>query len=122
MCRWKLCKAWLAPPFSQWDICPYYSRRKGPAQESRRFSKKVPVYLFQICARIGAAQQKEGVYARSDTTGEPGGNHHRHQETREIGQGLVVFLGVMKGDTEAQAEFLAEKAQGLRISPTKTAR
>ena len=38
-----------------------------------------------------------------------------HQETREIGQGLVVFLGVMKGDTEAQAEFLAEKAQGLRI-------
>lgn len=38
-----------------------------------------------------------------------------HQETREIGQGLVVFLGVMQGDTEAQAEFLAEKAQGLRI-------
>ena len=38
-----------------------------------------------------------------------------HQETREIGQGLVVFLGVMKGDTEAHAEFLAEKAQGLRI-------
>ena len=38
-----------------------------------------------------------------------------HQETREIGQGLVVFLGVMKGDTEAQAEFLAEKAQGLRM-------
>ena len=38
-----------------------------------------------------------------------------HRETRSIGQGLVVFLGVMKGDTEAQAEFLAEKAQGLRI-------
>ena len=34
-----------------------------------------------------------------------------HQETREIGQGLVVFLGVMKGDTEAQAEFLAKTAR-----------
>lgn len=38
-----------------------------------------------------------------------------YQETRHIGQGLVVFLGVMKGDTEAQAEFLAEKAYGLRV-------
>ena len=38
-----------------------------------------------------------------------------YKETREIGQGLVVFLGVMKGDTEAQAEFLAEKVRGLRI-------
>lgn len=38
-----------------------------------------------------------------------------YQETRQISQGLVVFLGVMKGDTEAQAEFLAEKVQGLRI-------
>ena len=32
-----------------------------------------------------------------------------HQETRHISQGLVVFLGVIKGDTEAQAEFMAEK-------------
>lgn len=38
-----------------------------------------------------------------------------HKETREIGQGLVVFLGVMKGDGESQAEFLAEKVRGLRI-------
>ena len=38
-----------------------------------------------------------------------------HQEVRSIGQGLVVFLGVLKGDTEKQAEFLAEKVQGLRI-------
>ena len=38
-----------------------------------------------------------------------------HQEVRRIGQGLVVFLGVLKGDTEKQAEFLAEKVQGLRI-------
>lgn len=38
-----------------------------------------------------------------------------HKETREIGKGLVVFLGVMKGDRESQAEFLAEKVRGLRI-------
>lgn len=38
-----------------------------------------------------------------------------YKETREIGQGLVVFLGVMKGDSESQAEFLAEKVRGLRI-------
>lgn len=38
-----------------------------------------------------------------------------HTETRQIGEGLVVFLGVMKGDTAAQAEFLAEKIHGLRI-------
>lgn len=38
-----------------------------------------------------------------------------YRETRRIEQGLVVFLGVMKGDTEAQADFLAEKVQGLRV-------
>ena len=38
-----------------------------------------------------------------------------HQETRHISQGLVVFLGAIKGDTEAQAEFMAEKVHGLRI-------
>ena len=38
-----------------------------------------------------------------------------HQETRHISQGLVVFLGVIKGYTEAQAEFMAEKVHGLRI-------
>ena len=38
-----------------------------------------------------------------------------HQETRHISQGLVAFLGVIKGDTEAQAEFMAEKVHGLRI-------
>lgn len=38
-----------------------------------------------------------------------------HRETRAIGQGLVVFLGVMKGDTDRQAEFLAEKVHGLRV-------
>lgn len=38
-----------------------------------------------------------------------------HKETREISQGLVVFLGVMKGDGDPQAEFLAEKVRGLRI-------
>lgn len=38
-----------------------------------------------------------------------------HEETREIGPGLVVFLGVMGGDTEKQADFLAEKVRDLRI-------
>lgn len=38
-----------------------------------------------------------------------------HGETRRIGPGLVVFLGVMRGDTEKQADFLAEKIHGLRI-------
>lgn len=33
----------------------------------------------------------------------------------EIGPGLLVLLGVGKGDTEADAEFLAGKVAGLRI-------
>lgn len=36
-------------------------------------------------------------------------------ETRSVSQSLVVFLGVMKGDGEAQADFLAEKLCGLRV-------
>ena len=38
-----------------------------------------------------------------------------HREIRVIEQGLVVFLGVMKGDTAAQADFLAVKIRELRI-------
>ena len=38
-----------------------------------------------------------------------------HQEVRAIGPGLTVFLGVMRGDTEQQADFLAEKIRELRI-------
>ena len=38
-----------------------------------------------------------------------------HRETRRIGRGLVVFLGVMRGDTQSQADFLAEKTWGLRV-------
>ena len=38
-----------------------------------------------------------------------------HRETRSIGPGLVVFLGVMQGDGEAQVDFLAEKIHGLRV-------
>lgn len=34
---------------------------------------------------------------------------------REIGAGLVVLLGVMEGDAEPQAEFLAKKIAQLRI-------
>lgn len=37
------------------------------------------------------------------------------REIRVIDRGLVVFLGVMKGDTDAQADFLAEKIRELRI-------
>ncbi len=37
------------------------------------------------------------------------------RETRKIGPGLVVFLGVLKGDGESQADFLAEKIRDLRI-------
>ena len=34
-----------------------------------------------------------------------------------IEEGLLVLLGVAKGDTENDAEFLAEKISGLRIFP-----
>lgn len=43
-----------------------------------------------------------------------------HQETRRTGPGLVVFLGVMEGDTEKQADFLAEKTKDLRIFPDES--
>ena len=33
----------------------------------------------------------------------------------EIGPGLVILLGIGQGDSEAQAEFLAEKVATLRI-------
>lgn len=36
-------------------------------------------------------------------------------ETRSIGPGLAVFLGVVKGDTEREANGLAGKLSGLRI-------
>lgn len=39
------------------------------------------------------------------------------EETRQTGRGLVVFLGVLRGDTEKQADFLAEKVYDLRIFP-----
>ncbi len=35
----------------------------------------------------------------------------------EIGLGYVVLLGVKKGDTEADAKYLAEKTAALRIFP-----
>ncbi len=38
-----------------------------------------------------------------------------YEETRRIGPGLTVFLGVMRGDGPRQADFLAEKIRDLRI-------
>jgi D-aminoacyl-tRNA deacylase len=35
----------------------------------------------------------------------------------EIGRGLVVLLGVARGDTEKDADYLASKVTGLRIFP-----
>ena len=37
------------------------------------------------------------------------------ETTAEIGQGLVILLGVGHGDTEVQALFLADKIANLRI-------
>ena len=34
-----------------------------------------------------------------------------------IGRGLVVFVGVADGDTEKEAQYLAQKTVGLRIFP-----
>lgn len=39
------------------------------------------------------------------------------EETRQTGRGLVVFLGVLRGDAEKQADFMAEKVYSLRIFP-----
>ncbi|TAK09223.1 D-tyrosyl-tRNA(Tyr) deacylase [bacterium] len=35
--------------------------------------------------------------------------------TAKIGSGLCVFLGIAKGDTQADADYLAEKVAALRI-------
>ena len=40
----------------------------------------------------------------------------------EIGRGYVVLLGVKKGDTEADAQYLAEKTAALRIFPDEQLR
>ncbi|TSC58356.1 MAG: D-tyrosyl-tRNA(Tyr) deacylase [Candidatus Peregrinibacteria bacterium Greene0416_19] len=37
------------------------------------------------------------------------------QTIGSVGQGYLLFLGVMEGDTEAQAQWLAEKVTKLRL-------
>ena len=37
--------------------------------------------------------------------------------TGAIGRGFLVLLGVSKGDTAADAEYLADKTAGLRVFP-----
>lgn len=39
------------------------------------------------------------------------------QVTGAIAKGLLVFLGVAKGDTEAQADYLLDKIATLRVFP-----
>lgn len=36
-------------------------------------------------------------------------------EVRKVGAGFLILVGVMEGDTENQAEFLAKKIMGLRV-------
>ena len=45
-----------------------------------------------------------------------------HRETRSIGQGLVVFLGVMKGDTDKQADFWQRRYRACVCSQTQRGR
>ena len=42
-----------------------------------------------------------------------------NEEVGRIGQGLVVFLGVANGDTENDAQYLAQKIVNLRIFSDK---
>jgi D-tyrosyl-tRNA(Tyr) deacylase len=44
------------------------------------------------------------------------------EKVGEIGQGLVVLVGVAEGDTEADAVALADKIAGLRIFPDDAGR
>ena len=42
------------------------------------------------------------------------------QVVGKIGKGFLILLGVGPNDTEKECRYLAEKALGLRILPTKT--
>ena len=44
------------------------------------------------------------------------------REKREVGQGMCVLVGVTHGDTEAGADWLADKLAGLRIFADSEAR
>ena len=44
------------------------------------------------------------------------------EEVGRIGQGLVIFIGVASGDTEKDAQYLAQKSVSLRIFPDEAGR
>ncbi|MFC1989281.1 D-aminoacyl-tRNA deacylase [Chloroflexota bacterium] len=44
------------------------------------------------------------------------------EDVGRIGQGLVVFVGVANGDTDRDAQYLAQKTVGLRIFPDEDGR
>lgn len=48
---------------------------------------------------------------------EGGGNAARRRVAGTIGPGLVVFLGIRRGDGDAEVDYMAEKVVGLRILP-----
>ena len=41
-------------------------------------------------------------------------------ETRKVGEGLVVFICAMEGDTDAQADFLVQKVKNQPIGKVCT--
>lgn len=63
----------------------------------------------------GVSRPRDTQNASRSSTREPGTGLGQGQLCGKIGQGLLVLLGVGKADTEADAEYLAEKISGLRV-------
>lgn len=87
--------------------------------------------FFPICFIPGkkleraALNIKENTEKANETFSTAGFGSERggqRQNRRKIGQGLLVFLGVEKGDESKQADYLANKLVNLRILKMPTAR